>query len=215
MAYSVKEMYTTIQGEGARAGSVALFCRFSGCNLWSGREQDRERAECKFCDTDFVGTNGPGGGVFKTAADLVSTLQSVWDRESSSQVAPNIVFSGGEPLLQLNEELLRCCDQQGFTTAVETNGTLEVPEGLGWVCVSPKKPIEHLKIAQGNELKLVYPQQALPPEDFSHLNFDHFFLQPMEVGGDCYINVPTVIEYCKAHPQWRLSLQTHKMINIP
>lgn len=215
MTYSVKEAYLTIQGEGARTGFVSLFCRFAGCNLWTGHEKDRAAADCDFCDTDFVGTDGPGGGVFGTAAELVNHLQGLWARDAGGDAAAALVFTGGEPLLQLDGALIDACHDRGCFIAVETNGTIAPRGKLDWICVSPKLPADRLQITRGNELKLVYPQAQVQPEDFVHLDFEHFFLQPRADFGDCYANVPAVIAYCKQHPRWRLSLQTHKMIDIP
>jgi 7-carboxy-7-deazaguanine synthase len=215
MAYSIKEAYLTIQGEGARTGTVSVFCRFAGCNLWSGREEDRHEADCTFCDTDFVGTDGPEGGRFGTATNLVDHLQAVWSRDANKDAGPAVVFTGGEPLLQMDAALIDACHGRGFFVAVETNGTVQRPDNLDWLCVSPKKTIDFLKITRGNELKLVYPQSNIRPEDFEHLDFDYFFLQPREDGGNCFTHVPAAIAYCKQHPKWRLSLQTHKLINIP
>jgi len=211
MTYSVKEIFYTLQGEGAQTGRPAVFCRFAGCNLWSGLEYDRAKSICTFCDTDFVGTNGPGGGKFKTAEDLAAAVASHWPAGSGG--APLVVCTGGEPLLQLDGQLVRAFHKAGFRVAVETNGTLVAPEAIDWITVSPKSDAKVVQV-QGNELKLVYPQERAMPERFEHLNFTHFFLQPMD-GPDREANTAAAIEYCKAHPQWRLSLQTHKLVGIP
>jgi 7-carboxy-7-deazaguanine synthase len=208
MTYSVKELFYTLQGEGAQTGRAAVFCRFSGCNLWSGLEKDRAHAECNFCDTDFVGTNGAGGGKFKTADQLATAAIALW----SGGGLPYIVCTGGEPLLQLDSVLIEAFKKVGFEVAVETNGTIEAPAELDWICVSPKV-MHKLVQTSGNELKLVYPQTNVQPEDVEHLNFDHFFLQPLAEDGSDY--TLGVAEYCKKNPKWRLSLQTHKIIGIP
>jgi 7-carboxy-7-deazaguanine synthase len=211
MSYSVKECYYTLQGEGAQTGRAAVFLRFAGCNLWSGLERDRERAVCQFCDTDFVGTNGPGGGKFADARALADAVRAKWRGEVPAQ--PYVVCTGGEPLLQLDEALVGALHEAGFEIGIETNGTLEPPRGIDWICVSPKAEAA-LALTHGNELKLVYPQQDALPERFCELAFDHFFLQPMD-GSDAKENTRAATEYCLAHPQWRLSLQTHKLIGIP
>ena len=210
MTYAVKEMYYTLQGEGAQAGRPAVFCRFAGCNLWSGREQDREAAVCQFCDTDFVGTNGPGGGKFDTPAALAATVASHWPQPRSGR--PLVVCTGGEPLLQLDEPLIEAFHAEGFEVAVETNGTQPAPKGLDWICVSPKADAE-LVLTTGHELKLVFPQALAMPERFTALKFDHFFLQPMD-GLERKRNTQLAVDYCLAHPLWRLSVQTHKYIGI-
>ena len=212
MGYAVKEVFYTLQGEGAQAGRAAVFCRFTGCNLWSGREQDRATAICKFCDTDFADTNGPGGGKFETAAALATAIQATWPSGS----APGkrfVVCTGGEPLLQLDALLIDALHTGGFEIAVETNGTIAAPEGIDWVCVSPKAGAEFLQ-KSGDELKLVYPQTGIDPEDLSKLEFRNFFLQPMD-GSDRAANTELAVKYCMQHPQWRLSLQTHKILGIP
>lgn len=209
--YQVKEIFPTLQGEGAQAGHAAVFLRFAGCNLWSGREADREGAVCRFCDTDFVGTDGPGGGRFGTPAALARAVAAAWpSRDEGHRL---VVCTGGEPLLQLDDLLIDALHAMGFRVAVETNGTIAAPEGLDWICVSPKSTAP---IAQrtGDELKLVYPQADAPPERFASLGFRHFFLQPMD-GPDRAKATAAAVEYCRAHPQWRLSVQTHKMIGIP
>ncbi|SNB74010.1 7-carboxy-7-deazaguanine synthase, Cx14CxxC type [Arboricoccus pini] len=210
MTYAVKELFKTLQGEGARTGRAAVFCRFAGCNLWSGRERDRAEAVCRFCDTDFVGLDGEGGGRFADAASLASAIVDTWDGEEQLRY---VVFTGGEPLLQLDQALVDAVRAAGFEVAVETNGTLLPPVPLDWVCVSPKARAE-LALASGDELKLVYPQDGLDPANFTGLDFRHFFLQPLD-GPTREQNVQAAIAYCLAHPRWRLSLQTHKMIGIP
>lgn len=213
MAYSIKEIFYTLQGEGANAGRAAVFCRFAGCNLWSGREKDRPGAVCKFCDTDFVGTDGPGGGRFASAADLAEAVISKWPLDSTEMAKPFVVCTGGEPLLQLDEELLEAFHRAGLEVAVETNGTQLPPAGIDWVCVSPKAGAE-LILRSGEEIKLVYPQKGAEPELFEGLEFEHFFLQPMD-GAEAAANTRLAVDYCLNHPQWRLSLQTHKILNIP
>ena len=213
MAYTVKEIYLTLQGEGANTGRPAVFCRFAGCNLWSGHERDRAEAVCRFCDTDFVGTDGPGGGSFATAEDLGAAVARVWTAEEGRRTRPLVVFTGGEPLLQLDGELVAVMHQWGFQVAIETNGTRSAPRGVDWVCVSPKAGAP-LVLCRGDELKLVYPQQGAEPERFASLDFDHFFLQPMD-GPQRDENTRAALAYCLAHPQWRLSLQTHKLLGIP
>jgi 7-carboxy-7-deazaguanine synthase len=210
MTYSVKEIYYTLQGEGAQTGRAAVFCRFAGCNLWSGRETDRATAPCNFCDTDFVGTDGPGGGKFAGPEALADAITAQW-RGARTQAL--VVFTGGEPLLQLDAAVLTALHARGFSCAVETNGTLAAPEGLDWICVSPKAGAP-LQLAAGDELKLVYPQPGLDPASFSGLAFRHFFLQPMD-GPAREANIAQAAAYCLAHPRWRLSLQTHKLIGLP
>ena len=210
MTYAVKEMFYTLQGEGAQAGRASVFCRFAGCNLWSGREQDREAAVCTFCDTDFVGTDGQGGGKFATAEELAATIASKWPPGVPGK--PYVVCTGGEPLLQLDKPLIDALHAQGFEIAVETNGTQAAPEGLDWICVSPKADSE-IVLTRGNELKLVYPQPLARPERFAGLAFDHFFLQPMDsILKTQYTR--EAVAYCMANPQWRLSVQMHKVIGI-
>lgn len=212
MTYSVKEIYYTLQGEGAQTGRAAVFCRFTGCNLWSGREQDRADAICRFCDTDFVGTDGPGGGRFETAQELARAVAAFWPSspENDSRL---VVCTGGEPLLQLDQALTSAFHDQAFEVAVETNGTQMAPAGLDWICVSPKASAK-LVLTHGNELKLIYPQAEALPQTFEGLKFDHFFLQPMD-GPQVVENTRQAIAYCKQHPRWRLSLQTHKLLGIP
>jgi len=211
MTYSVHEIYLTVQGEGMNTGRLAVFCRFAGCNLWSGRESDRPRALCCFCDTEFRGTTGPGGGRFHTAAELAAAVAGRWPQQSSA--SPFVVLTGGEPLLQVDPELLEALHEHGFEIAIETNGTLEVSPGIDWVCVSPKARAP-LRQRSGNELKLVFPQVGLSPESLLGLAFDHFLLQPLD-GPDLAANTAAASAYCARHPSWRLSLQTHKLMGIP
>lgn len=211
MPYKIKEMYYTIQGEGFHTGRSAVFCRFAGCNLWSGHEKDRKDAVCDFCDTDFVGTSGPGGGVFETADDLASAAMKHWPEDRDNR--PFIVCTGGEPLLQIDEPLIEAFHESGLEVAVETNGTLIPPEGIDWVCVSPKANADFI-LLQGDELKIVYPQPGMDPAVHNKLKFDHFSLQPMD-GPDLKNNIDLTVKYCLEHPQWRLSLQTHKFLGIP
>ena len=213
MTYLVKELFYTLQGEGAHAGRPAVFCRFAGCNLWTGRERHRSRAICQFCDTDFVGTDGPGGGKFASATELASAVAKTWAGSDHQRSRPFVVCTGGEPLLQLDEAAVEALHTEGFEVAVETNGTQPAPPGLDWVCVSPKAGAEVVLLA-GNELKLVFPQMGAPPADFEGLSFDHFLLQPMD-GPDRESNTRAAVEYCLDNSQWRLSLQTHKFIGIP
>jgi 7-carboxy-7-deazaguanine synthase len=208
--YAVKEIFLTLQGEGAHAGRAAVFCRFSGCNLWSGQDKDRAGATCGFCDTNFVGTDGSGGGSFTGAEALARTIESVWAGGKTNRF---VVFTGGEPLLQLDAALIGAVHARGFEAAVETNGTLAPPPGLDWICVSPKAGAP-LVANTGSELKLVFPQQGLTPDDVDSLAFSHFWLQPMD-GCDLEANTAAAIAYCLDHPHWRLSLQTHKFIGIP
>lgn len=211
MTYSVKEIFYTLQGEGAQAGRPAVFCRFAGCNLWSGREEDRADAVCTFCDTDFVGTDGQGGGKFRTAAELARAISARWPADDRSGTR-YVVCTGGEPLLQLDAPLIDALHEAGFEVAVETNGTQPAPSGLDWICVSPKAGAP-VVLTEGSELKLVYPQPLAMPERFESLRFAHFFLQPMD-GPSQAENTRAAIAYCLAHPRWRLSLQTHKIIGI-
>jgi len=211
MTYAVKEIFYTLQGEGANTGKPAVFCRFAGCNLWSGQERDRADATCKFCDTDFVGTDGMGGGKFETADALADAVSKAWKGNDGAQRF--VVCTGGEPLLQLDPALIDALHAREFKIAVETNGTLEVPPGLDWVCVSPKADAE-LVVTAGDELKLIYPQANGSPERYENLNFAHLFLQPMD-GAARAANSKSAIDYCLAHPKWRLSMQTHKYLGIP
>jgi 7-carboxy-7-deazaguanine synthase len=210
MSYSVKEIYYTLQGEGARAGRAAVFLRFTGCNLWTGLERDRAKAICKFCDTDFVGMDGPGGGRFADAAALASAVAAQWPKDLRAQ--PYVVCTGGEPLLQLDEALIAALHEQGFEVGIETNGTLLPPANIDWICMSPKADAP-LVLTRGHELKLIYPQEGAPPERYADLDFTHFFLQPMD-NPERTANTEAATRYCLAHPQWRLSLQTHKLIGI-
>ncbi len=213
MSYAVKEIFYTLQGEGANVGRPAVFCRFAGCNLWSGREEDRANAICTFCDTDFVGTNGPGGGKFATADALAAAIAAAWPAPSSPLARQFVVCTGGEPLLQLDEPLVDALHARGFEIAIETNGTHIPPRGVDWVCMSPKAGAP-LVLRTGQELKLVFPQKGAEPERFEHLDFRHFFLQPMD-GPHRQENTQLAVRYCLEHPQWRLSLQTHKFLGIP
>lgn len=209
--YAVKEAFLTLQGEGANAGRAAVFCRFAGCNLWSGREADRANAVCRFCDTDFVGTDGSGGGRFARAATLADHLAALWREPGTDDRF--VVCTGGEPLLQLDAALIDALHARRFRIAVETNGTLPAPPGLDWICVSPKAASEIVQ-RRGDELKLVFPQEEAMPERFAALDFRHFFLQPMD-GPERRRNTELAVAYCLSHPRWRLSLQTHKLIGIP
>ncbi|QPI65755.1 7-carboxy-7-deazaguanine synthase [Vreelandella venusta] len=209
--YHVKEAFYTLQGEGAQAGRASVFCRFSGCNLWSGREIDRASAKCSFCDTDFIGTDGINGGRFNTPHELADHLKTLWPVHAG-RATPYVVFTGGEPLLQLDTPLIELLHSDGFEVAVETNGTVIPPPGIDWLCVSPKGT-NPLVVTRGDELKLVFPQSVAPPDQFANLDFNHFFLQPMDQG-IAHKNQATVkatTAYCMANPQWRLSLQTHKI----
>ena len=210
MSYVVKEIFKTLQGEGRNAGRAAVFCRFSGCNLWSGRERDRSKAICTFCDTDFVGMNGSGGGRFATPGELAAAIERCWGSERWNRL---VVLTGGEPLLQLDEPLLEVLKAADFEIALETNGTFAVPNGLDWICVSPKAAAP-LKQRTGNELELVYPQPGLQPDEVAGFEFDEFWLQPRD-GPEVRQNTEAAVAYCLANPRWRLSLQTHKMIGIP
>lgn len=213
MTYAVKEIFYTLQGEGANTGRPAVFCRFAGCNLWTGREEDRTNAICTFCDTDFVGTNGPGGGKFATAEALAAAVAATWPASTSPRARRFVVCTGGEPLLQLDEPLVQALHGQGFEIAIETNGTQLPPPGIDWICVSPKAGAP-LNLTHGQELKLVFPQKGAEPERFEHLDFQHFFLQPMD-SPQRERNTQLATRYCLEHPQWRLSLQTHKLLGIP
>lgn len=221
MAYRVKELFHTLQGEGVNAGRAAVFCRFSGCNLWSGREEHRAGAVCRFCDTDFVGTDGPGGGAY-TARELAGTAASTWEEATGSDplgtpgpTRPLVVCTGGEPLLQLDGGLVSELHRVGFEVAVETNGTIELPDGIDWVCVSPKAGTE-VVVRAGDELKLVFPQHGADPRDFEgpQWRFTHMVLQPMD-GPEVRENTEAATRYCRSHPRWRLGLQTHKVLGIP
>ena len=209
MSYAVKELFLTLQGEGGQAGRAAVFCRFAGCNLWSGREQDRADAACSFCDTDFVGMDGPGGGRFATPDDLAKAIEAQWQGGADNRL---VVLTGGEPLLQVDQALTAALHARGFSIALETNGTLAVPDGVDWICVSPKADAPVVQTS-GQELKLVFPQPGVDPAKFEHMAFERFLLQPMDgpVQGE---NTRAAIAYCLAHPRWRLSVQTHKFIGI-
>lgn len=209
MTYSIKEIFLTLQGEGGQAGRAAVFCRFAGCNLWSGREQDRAEAVCNFCDTDFVGVDGEGGGKFATPADLAKAIDEKWRGNSGKLV----VFTGGEPLLQLDVPLIKGMHAAGFEIAVETNGTIIAPDGIDWICVSPKADAPVVQTS-GQELKLVYPQPGHDPEAFAGLDFERFYLQPMD-GPDREKSTEACVAYCLEHPLWRLSVQTHKYLGLP
>ncbi|HVI31303.1 7-carboxy-7-deazaguanine synthase [Phenylobacterium sp.] len=209
MSYAVKEIFLTLQGEGGQAGRPAVFCRFSGCNLWSGREQDRASAVCTFCDTDFVGMDGAGGGRFATADDLARAVEAAWQGGAENRL---VVLTGGEPLLQVDEAVVAALHARGFSIALETNGTLPVPPGVDWICVSPKADAPVVQ-TRGQELKLVYPQAGVDPARFEGLDFERFLLQPMD-GPDREANTRAAIAYCLAHPRWRLSVQTHKYLGI-
>lgn len=211
MTYKVKEIFYTLQGEGTHAGRPAVFCRFSACNLWTGREEDRGRAICQFCDTDFVGTDGDGGGKYRTAESLADAVASKWPARAGG--LPMVVCTGGEPLLQLDEAAIVAFHERGFYVAVETNGTVAPPRGIDWLCVSPKVG-SSLVVRQGQELKFVVPQGGVDPATFEHLDFENFRLQPMD-GPDAAANTQVAVKYCLDHPLWRLSLQTHKYLGIP
>jgi 7-carboxy-7-deazaguanine synthase len=210
--YAVKEIYYTLQGEGAQTGRPAVFCRFAGCNLWSGREEDRATATCNFCDTDFVGTDGQGGGKFATATDLSRACRQAW--KGNSGTPPFVVLTGGEPMLQVDTPLIDALHAAGFEIAIETNGTLPVPRSIDWICVSPKG-VAPLVQWSGDELKFVYPQDDIDPASFVDLEFTHFLLQPMDEGTKSAANLQAALDYCLAHPKWRLSLQTHKLLGLP
>jgi len=209
MTYAVKEIFKTLQGEGAQTGRVAVFCRFAGCNLWSGREADRADAVCRFCDTDFAGTDGTEGGRYGSADELADVIEQIWGSTAAGRF---VVLTGGEPLLQVDEALIAALHARGFEIAVETNGTIPPPAGLDWICVSPKAGAE-LKLRAGDELKLVFPQEGAAPENFERLDFKRFSLQPMD-GPDVAENTARAVAYCLANPQWQLSLQTHKQLGI-
>jgi 7-carboxy-7-deazaguanine synthase len=211
VTYSIKEIFYTLQGEGAHAGRPAVFCRFSGCNLWTGREQDRATATCQFCDTDFVGTDGEGGGKFRDASSLAATIDSLWP--ASYPASKYVVFTGGEPLLQLDAALIDAMHAVGFTIAIETNGTLPVPPGVDWICVSPKVG-STLVVHRGDEIKVVIPQAGQDLADYQHLDFANYFVQPMD-GPLAVFNTQLAIDTCRRNPQWKLSLQTHKLLQIP
>lgn len=211
MAYAVKEIFLTLQGEGRQAGRVAVFCRFAGCNLWTGRESDRKRAVCQFCDTDFIGTDGPGGGKFADANELADAIAAQWPADAGGRRF--VVCTGGEPTLQLDAAVIDALHARRFEVAVESNGTLPMPAGVDWICISPKAGTTLVQTC-GNELKLVYPQVEARPEQFESLDFAHFLLQPMD-GPELAVNTEASMAYCLAHPRWALSLQTHKFLGIP
>lgn len=211
MTYSVKEIYFTLQGEGRQAGRAAVFCRFAGCNLWSGLERDRTEAICRFCDTDFVGIDGPGGGAFNDPEHLTDVISRTWP--ATARTDRFVVLTGGEPMLQLDEPLIEALHDRAFEIALETNGTRAVPNGVDWICVSPKSGAPLVQ-KSGDELKLVYPQADFSPKQFEKLDFKHFLLQPMD-GPDRLTNTERTISYCLAHPHWKLSLQTHKYLRLP
>ena len=215
MGYNVKEIFYSLQGEGAHSGRAAVFCRFSGCNLWSGLEKDREFAKCRFCDTDFVNLDGATGGKFDSALQLFEKVSSFWPVNSNNSYLgrPFVVFTGGEPALQLGEDLVKHFNNAGFETAVETNGTLNLPSNLDWICVSPKTNTE-VRIRSGKELKLIFPQDMLDPVEFEHWDFEHFFLQPKS-GHNYQENLRAALNYCLQNPTWRLGLQVHKIVDIP
>lgn len=209
--YKIKEIYYTLQGEGAHSGRPAVFCRFTGCNLWSGREEDRHKAICQFCDTDFWGMDGENGGKY-TAETLANQVASLWP-DTPNKGIPYVVCTGGEPLLQLDDLLVAAFHNKGFEVAIETNGTVLPPEGIDWICMSPKANTEII-VTKGNELKLVYPQVGAEPDKYEHLDFDYFFLQPMD-GPNAEKNTQLTLDYCLQHPKWSLSIQTHKLLDIP
>lgn len=213
MAYAVKEIFYSLQGEGAHAGRPAIFCRFSGCNLWSGKEQHRADAICQFCDTDFVGTDGDGGGSFADASQLAVRIKSFWPQNIADNTHPYVVCTGGEPLLQLDTPLIDALHAQGIEIAIETNGTLPVPDGIDWICVSPKAGAK-LVVDAGDELKLVYPQAGHQPADFTACQFNHLFLQPLYDENQPQ-HIANTVDYCLKHPRWNLSLQTHKLLGLP
>lgn len=213
MTYTVKEIFYTLQGEGANVGRPAVFCRFTGCNLWTGLEKDRATAICQFCDTDFIGTNGPGGGRFATPEALAAAVAAQWPAVAPNNARPFVVCTGGEPLLQLDAALLQALHARGFEVAIETNGTRLPPPGIDWICVSPKARAE-LVLQSGNELKLVFPQPGAAPERYASLDFQHLILQPMD-GPERLRNTQLAVDYCLAHPRWRLGIQTHKYLGIP
>lgn len=213
MTYHVKEVFYTLQGEGARTGRAAVFCRFAGCNLWSGREQDRAKATCTFCDTDFRGTDGEQGGKYLSADTLADTVSATWPADTPAGTSPYVVCTGGEPALQLDKPLIEALHQRGFEIAIETNGTLPLADGIDWICVSPKSTAP-IRVTEGNELKLVFQQPDAPPERFIDLDFEHFFLQPLD-DHQIRAHASSAVDYCKADPRWRLSVQTHKWLGIP
>jgi len=210
--YHIKEIFYSIQGEGFYAGRPAVFCRFAGCNLWSGKEEDRQDALCKFCDTDFVGFDGPEGGKYQSSPELAKKIRQTWPQADVKSAKPFVVCTGGEPLLQLDTQLIAALNEEGLEIAVETNGTIIPPAGIDWICVSPKAGVELLQFC-GHELKLVYPQLDVKPERYANLDFRYFFLQPLD-GPQLDLNTKLALEYCLAHPQWRISLQLHKILGV-
>ncbi|WP_329106880.1 7-carboxy-7-deazaguanine synthase [Micromonospora sp. NBC_01699] len=210
--YRVKEIFYTLQGEGSHAGRASVFCRFTSCNLWTGRESDRHRAVCQFCDTDFVGTDGPGGGRFRSATDLAAAVAKAWQGTAHPRARRYVVCTGGEPLLQLDAAAVAALHDEGFEVAIETNGTRPAPAGIDWICVSPKAEAK-VVLTSGDDLKLVFPQPEAMPDRFEHLDFRRFLLQPMD-GPDREANTAATVAYCLEHPQWQLSLQTHKYLGI-
>ncbi|HEY3734577.1 MAG TPA: 7-carboxy-7-deazaguanine synthase [Streptosporangiaceae bacterium] len=212
MPYKIKEIFYTLQGEGAQTGRPAVFCRFALCNLWTGRERDRHRAVCQFCDTDFLGTDGPDGGAFGTPEELAAAVAARWPDPPDGAARPYVVCTGGEPLLQLDAAAVAALHDRGFEVAIETNGTRDAPAGIDWICMSPKAGAP-LRLLAGDELKLVFPQPGAEPERFESLSFRHFMLQPMD-GPELSANIKAATDYCLAHPRWRLSLQTHKILGI-
>lgn len=208
--YSVKEIFYSLQGEGAQSGRPAIFLRFAGCNLWNGREQDRANAICSFCDTDFVGTDGSFGGKYPDAKSLVNTLEQLWPKNNTTN--RYVICTGGEPLLQLDEVLIECLHEKQFTIAIETNGTIPVPAGIDWICMSPK-PNTVIEVTKGNELKFVFPQSAIHPSEYEHLDFENFYIQPMD-SPTLKENMKLALDYCLSNPKWKLSLQTHKILEI-
>ena len=212
MSYLVKEIFYSIQGEGYYAGRPAVFCRFAGCNLWSGKEEDRKNALCKFCDTDFVGFDGPEGGKYQSALELAKKIRQSWPQADVKAAKPFMVCTGGEPLLQLDAELINSLHEEGLEVAVETNGTVIPPAGIDWICVSPKAGVELLQLC-GHELKLVFPQPGAQPQKYAHLDFRHFFLQPLD-GRELDFNTKLALQYCLDHPQWRISVQLHKLLGV-
>ena len=212
MSYAIKEIYYTLQGEGVHAGRPSVFCRFAGCNLWSGREADRDSAVCQFCDTDFVGTNGPGGDTFADANAVARAVEAAWPTNGRDRDRRFVVCTGGEPLLQLDGPLVEALHEQGFSVAIETNGTQPAPPGIDWICMSPKAG-SHIVLRAGNELKLVFPQPGAEPERFTQLDFKHFMLQPMD-GPTVRGNTDQAVRYCLDHPRWQLSVQQHKLLGL-
>ncbi|MGB4969094.1 MAG: 7-carboxy-7-deazaguanine synthase [Saprospiraceae bacterium] len=211
--YLVKEIFYSLQGEGAQTGRPAVFLRFAGCNLWNGREEDRQQAICSFCDTDFVGTNGTYGGKYPSANDLAACIQSLWPKMNvGHKIKPYVIFTGGEPLLQVDDPLIDSLHDIGFEIGLETNGTIEAPKGIDWICLSPK-PNTIIKIRSGNELKFIYPQLNFNPEDFQQFDFQYFYIQPMD-GANIQEHIQQSLDFCLQHPTWRLSIQTHKLLGI-